>query len=224
MVTSDNYLYIFLDEGGNFDFSPKGTKYFTISSVSIVRPFDFYTSLTSLKYDLIENGLNLEYFHAAEDKQHVRDKVFDIISTFLPHVSIDALIVEKSKAGPFLREVEQFYPTMLKVFLRYVCDTPNLLDYKGIIVTTDAIPVKRKRVSVEKAIKIVASEIIGPLGKQYKVLHHASKSAFALQVADYCNWAIYRKWEKGDCRSYDLIKNKVRSEFDVFRAGSTMYY
>jgi len=26
----DNTLYMFIDEGGNFDFSPKGTKYFTL--------------------------------------------------------------------------------------------------------------------------------------------------------------------------------------------------
>src|SRR5688500_1461272 len=34
-----------------------------------------------------------------------------------------------------------------------------------------------------------------------------------LQVADYCCWALSRKWEKGDDRSYALIQHKIRSEF-----------
>ncbi len=45
-----------------------------------------------------------------------------------------------------------------------------------------------------------------------------------LQVADYCCWAIQRKWESGDLRSYNLIANKVRSEFNLFAYGSTLYY
>ncbi len=34
-----DFLYIYLDEGGNFDFSANGTKYFTLTSVTTVRPF-----------------------------------------------------------------------------------------------------------------------------------------------------------------------------------------
>jgi len=31
-------LFIFIDESGNFDFSPKGTKYFILSAVSTLKP------------------------------------------------------------------------------------------------------------------------------------------------------------------------------------------
>lgn len=43
-------------------------------------------------------------------------------------------------------------------------------------------------------------------------------------TADFCCWAIQRKWERGDERSYVLIRNKVRSEFEPFRRGQTLYY
>jgi len=81
---SAEYLYIFLDEGGNFDFSPTGTKYFTLTCISKTRPFQIAPALDSLKYDLIETGLDIEYFHAAEDRQAVRDKVFAAIQKFMP--------------------------------------------------------------------------------------------------------------------------------------------
>jgi hypothetical protein len=62
---SNQILYIFLDEAGNFDFSPGGTKYFTFTGVSKERPFLAYQELTELKYDIIEGGTNIEYFHAS---------------------------------------------------------------------------------------------------------------------------------------------------------------
>jgi len=53
-------IYIFLDEGGNFDFSDKGTKFFTLTSVLKRRPFNMYGQLTELRFDLIESGLDIE--------------------------------------------------------------------------------------------------------------------------------------------------------------------
>lgn len=45
-----------------------------------------------------------------------------------------------------------------------------------------------------------------------------------LQLVDYYCWAIYRKWEKRDMRSYELIKEKIGSEFELFARGSKTYY
>lgn len=45
-----------------------------------------------------------------------------------------------------------------------------------------------------------------------------------LQVADYCCWAIQRKWERYDTRSYVLIEDKILSEFEPFSFGRTLYY
>jgi len=81
-----HYLYIFLDEGGNFDFTPSGTKYFTITSISKTRPFRIAPILDHLKYDPIETGINIEYFHAAEDRQAVRDNVFAAIRQFMTSI------------------------------------------------------------------------------------------------------------------------------------------
>jgi hypothetical protein len=45
-----------------------------------------------------------------------------------------------------------------------------------------------------------------------------------VQVADYCNWAVFRKWQRGETEFYDQIKPALRSEFDIFRTGVTYYY
>jgi hypothetical protein len=44
-----------------------------------------------------------------------------------------------------------------------------------------------------------------------------------VQVADSCAWAIERKWERGDSRSFDLIKDRITSENDI-RSDDTEHY
>lgn len=45
-----------------------------------------------------------------------------------------------------------------------------------------------------------------------------------LQVADYCAWAIQRKWERADTRSYDMIKHMITREYDLWSHGTKLYY
>ena len=186
MSSQNHFLYIFLDEAGDFDFSTNGSRYFLLASVSRERPFGDYSEFVNLKYELVEQGMELEYFHASEDKQRVRDKVFDIISRNLAGMTIDALIVEKRKTTLALREVAEFYPRMLGYLLRFVLTHHTLSQYSEVLVFTDRIPIKGKRNAVEKAVKMTLSKML-PKTARYRLLHHDSKSNFQLQIADYCN-------------------------------------
>ena len=80
-MASARFLYVFLDEAGNLSFAPNGTRHFLLTSIAKERPFDIYKPLADLKYDLMEAGLEIEYFHASEDAQQVRDRVFQINSS-----------------------------------------------------------------------------------------------------------------------------------------------
>ena len=216
-------LYIFLDEAGDFAFSEKGTRYFIVGSITAERPFPVYPRLTELKYQLAEQGTDLEYFHASENAQAVRDRVFGIIQEHLDCIRIDTTIVEKRKTGPALQLPEKFYPRMLGYHLEFILRQYRLTDYASVIVYTDRIPIQRNREAVKKAIKQSLAKLL-PDGIAFQVLHHDSKSNFQLQVADYCTWAVYRKWARQDERSYRLIAPAVRSEFDIFQTGTRLYY
>lgn len=194
-----------------------------MTSVVKIRPFKCYPELIDRRYDLIENGLNIEYFHASSDRQEVRNQVFDGIAMHLKNLRIDSVIVEKSKVGPALRPVEKFYPKMLGYLLRYVISKIGLRDTSELIVVTDQIPIKKSREAIIKAVRKVLTEML-PEGVNYRILHHDSKSNVGLQIADYCNWAIYRKWAREDERSYRLISEAIKSEFDIFRLGRRNYY
>jgi hypothetical protein len=219
----EKYLYIFLDEGGNLDFSKSGTKYFLVTSLTKERPFEAFKALYNLKYDLAERGTCLEYFHATEDRQDVRNKVFEAIEKHLDGVRIDSVIVEKCKTASALQDPVKFYSKMVGYLLRFVLTKHDLSKYKEVLVFTDSIPVSKRKSPMEKAIKETLAEML-PKTLKYRVFHHESKSCFDLQIVDYCNWALYRKYDRGDDRSYLKIKNAVKSEFEIFRTGTTTYF
>src|SRR6185312_436658 len=146
-------VYLFLDEGGNLDFSPSGSKYFTLTCVAALRPFKWDHGLTELKYELLELGLSIDRFHATEDKQATRDRVFAVLRESLDNIRVDSVIVEKAKTDPDVREDRVFFPKMMGYLLRYAVKRLPWVPFSEAIVITDSIPINRKRALVEKAVK-----------------------------------------------------------------------
>jgi Protein of unknown function (DUF3800) len=219
----DRFLYIFLDESGNLDFSRNGTRFFQITGVVQERPFESYKLLSELRYDLIEAGHDIQGFHATEDLQEIRNRVFAIIQQFLHLMRVDALIVEKRKTRPELQQESVFYPELLGYFLRHVLRATNLEPYKEVLVLTAKLKSGRKSKEFERTVKTTLSRVL-PRNVRWRVLHHPSHCNFDLQIADYCSWAIFRKWNNGDGRSYDLIRSAIRRETNIFARGTTYYY
>ncbi len=214
-----DYAYIFLDEAGNFDFSVNGTRYFVLTSVGMRRPFPALKALDDYKYDCIENGTEVEYFHCYNDRKAVRNTVFDLIAAHSDGMRVDCLVVEKSGIAPPMQDNTRFYPAMLGHLLNLVVPIElNTGSAEEVIVITDTIPVNKKRRAVEKAVRITLSKMLPRV--KYRILHHQSRSHFGLQIADYCGWAVFRRWQRGEGDWYDRIKPLVRNEFQI--AGSGM--
>ena len=220
---NDQTIYLFLDESGNLDFSPKGTKYFVLTSIGLTQPSALLSEIDALRRCFLEVGQDSEYFHAAEDSRFVRNEVFGVIRNNLDEIRIDSLIVEKRKTSPALRAYERFYPEMLGYLLKFVLPREQCERAKKIIVIADSFPDKRKPKVMEKAVEKTLSKMIGD-SCPYKFYNHSSRSHYGLQVADYCAWAVFRKQERGDASYYDYVKAGIASEFDIFRRGTRFYY
>lgn len=217
-------LYIFIDEGGDMVFSEKGTRYFTLTALTKTRPFTTHQTLTELKYDLWEKNIDFEYFHATEDTQATRNEVFNVISKNINQFTVDSVIVEKRKTQPSLQKSSNFYKKIFEILLNYVLER-HKGKFQNVYVITDTIPINKHRKNIEKAIKgfFKPWQNINK-ATTYKIFHYSSKSDINLQITDYFNWAIFRKWERCDHRSYDLIKRAIFSEFDVFEIGEEFFY
>ena len=205
--------YIFLDESGNLDFGASGSRYFVLTSVGMRRPFPSVAALDAYKHDCIESGTDIEYFHCYRDRKEVRNVVFDLIAAHLGRVHIDCLVIEKSRIIPALQEDVRFYPAMLNRLLKLVLAAEVNGNAEQVVVITDTIPVNRKRRAVESAVRIALPKFLPP-GMQYRIFHHQSRSHYGLQMADYCCWAIFRKWQKGESIWYDRIRSAIRRELE----------
>lgn len=108
----------------------------------------------------------------------------------------------------------RFYPEMLGHLLKVVVPRELDADIREVIFVTDALPINKKRKAVEKAARTTLARML-PLGTNYRILHHDSRSHYGLQIADYCCWAISRKWRTGERTWYDRIKPAVCSEVEI---------
>src|SRR5438046_2025764 len=95
--------FVFADEAGDFEFSPKprASKYFILCTITL-DTCDIGHRLLALRRQLVwEKAPVGACFHASEDRQVIRDRVFDLIRA--EPVRIDATVMEKRKAQPQLR-------------------------------------------------------------------------------------------------------------------------
>ena len=91
-----------------------------------------------------------------------------------------------------------------------------------LLVVAASIGTKRKRRSFQQAISDAVTRVTP--ARQVQCVVWSASSEVCLQVSDYCAWAIQRKWESGDSRSYNLIKDYIDREFDLFERGNVNYY
>ena len=214
--------YIYADESGNFDFSNNrsASQYFILTTV-LMEDHSLCDQLTDLRRDLAWKGVSIpDGFHATEDAQAVRDAVFAVLQA--GNFRIDTTILEKRKAAPRIRNSEpRFYQYAWYYHMKHVA--PLVASRTDeLMVIAASIGVKRKRQQFQQALQDVMEQVSPTRDMQCTVWAAASDAG--LQIADYCSWAIQRKWERDDRRAYELISGKIRSEYDLFRSGAQTYY
>lgn len=237
--TSQKTLYIFIDESGNFDFTPTGTKYFALTAVSTLSPLksreELLQRVYELKYQGWKEGQSDYCFHATEDKQDVRDWVFGALKK-LGDIEVDAILAQKNKTNPSLyttlehkgskfriiRSEESFYDKISQLLLKYIFSRHENTDsIDKIIVVLGSLFTEKKRGYVLKSLK---QYLKANFKKPFCIYFHSTAADINCQIADYCGWAVYVRAERNEERPWAEIKDKIKSHFDVFACGTTTYY
>lgn len=218
--SADSALFVFIDESGDFNFSLTGTRYFFFGALSTRDPLALSHALTALRYQLACEGDEMERFHATEDRQAVRKRVFEVLAS-TSDFDFDALVIEKRKTHPSPYDEAKFYPKFAADLLDHVIRRDETSS-EPIVLITDRLPLRRKRDAVKKALHLFMRNQLGD--RRFVVLHHTSSAHACLQAADYCTWAIHRKWRDAELRPISRIRARVRSEIDIFATNDSWYY
>jgi len=214
-------LYVFVDESGNLDFSLKGTRHFVLAAVTARLPIESSNKLQELKYHLLSTGSGgdeYENFHASEDKQTVRDKVFEQIKG-LSNIKINYIYTDKRKTHPKYQN-DSFYGLLGSALVKYLLKIYGSSPYEKVIVVFDQALTKKERNNFLKTAKPELKKI----GTPFAIYFHRTMSDFNGQIADYCAWAKYVALERGEMRPINELSTIPRDEFDIFSKGTTLYY
>ncbi|MEY3911047.1 MAG: hypothetical protein RJB43_73 [Verrucomicrobiota bacterium] len=182
--------YLFIDEAGNLDFSPSGSKLFIFICLTGELRASGLLRLHGLRKDMLRRGWDIEYFHASENKPGVRSEVFEALRNCHVAGNVVALAVEKSAVPADERDAGAFYAKFLALAIGHSVTTTS----EEHVIITDSIPIQKKRKAVEKALRGVLAET----HTRTRIYHHASKSHLELQCVDYFGWAIWRHLTKGE--------------------------
>jgi hypothetical protein len=217
-------LYIFADEAGDFEFARKAnvSRYFILATVTM-DTCKVGDALVELRRELAWKKVPLgEYFHASTDKQTVRDEVF---KTICQHdFRVQATVMEKSKAYPRIRSSRpRFYQHGWYYHFKHGAPK-EALAASELMVVAASLGNRSERAAFQGAVDDVLRQTV-----RIPCISNFCPAAAdpCLQVADYCAWAIQRKWEsisKADVRSYKLIENRISYEFDLWSRGDQHHY
>ncbi len=214
--------FVFADEAGCFTFNRNQnvSKYFILCTITL-KDCSIANQLLELRRTLAWEGHELgDYFHASTDAQLVRDRVYQ---TILAHsFTVQATIMEKSKAQPQVVESKpRFYQYAYFYHFKYGV-SPIIRANTEALVTTASLGTKKEKKAFKDCIADVMRQTCGRVN--YRTDFMPSQAEPCLQVVDYCAWAIQRRWERNDERSYQLIRDRVSYEFDTWERGRTHYY
>lgn len=198
----------------------RASKYYILCTVAM-DTCEIGKDLLDLRHRLSWEGAPLgDFFHCSPDVQSVRDEVFAVLQRH--DFQVLATIMEKSKAYPQVRASEdRFYKYGWFYHLKNSADKLVKPDTELHVIAA-TIGTKKKRVVFEDAVRDACKQTLP--NKQFRTSFWPSGMDPCLQVADYCTWAIQRKWETGCTRSYDLIKDRITREYDLWRTGAKHHY
>lgn len=191
----DTVLYIFIDESGNFDFTKKGTKYFILTGFATFNPVINREKLLELKYDLCARGYDQKYFHATEDRQIVRNSVYDFIFGIRKTYEIHSVIARKNKTKPelygdykngkLIKKNKGFglYKVLCENLLKHIFKGKYNRVEKVVIIMSSLFEGEKKKILL-KTLKVFLKNKFNKI--PFNIFDNSSESDLNCQLADYC--------------------------------------
>lgn len=218
---------MFADESGDFGCrrATGVSRYFILTTVTLA-DCDVGDALLALRRRLAWEGYGLNSdLHATTETQAVRDEVFALLRG--ADIRVDATLLDKPKLDPkYHGQDSRIYGLVWSLHMRRLA---GALTAPGdeLLVVSAAIGTKQTRKRFYEAVTAEVARAAPAV--QARTAHWASLSDPCLQVADYCGWAIQRRWEhtwagQPDTRSHVLIADKIRSEVNVFARNTVTHY
>ncbi len=191
-----------------------------MAGVAALAPLDSAAEMQALRYQLLAEGNDVSGFHAAEDRQFIRDRVFRTFE-LIDNVRAHAIFGDKHLAVPRLQSDSQIHALFGRALIRYFLRVFDASDYRRVVVVFDQALTKKKQGNFQGVIK----PELKALGKPFHVYFQKMLTDMNGQIADYVAWSKFVQLERNELRPWKSLASTLRpSDFDIFRNGTTLYY
>lgn len=178
--------YLFIDEAGNFDLGPSGSRWLMVVAVSLELVDARTAAIARLRYAMNDEGLDIPGFHASANTPSTRQRFAELIKRHGPPGRIYACAIDKQTFDRG-NDSGALYQRLLLGALQLAESDGHTGD-----VYADSIPLQRSRRAIHHAVSAI-------LGRR-QVRFHPSHAVAELQIADYSCWALWRSITQGDDR------------------------
>jgi hypothetical protein len=184
-------LFVFLDESGNFDFSLSGTKHLVFTAVISTNPIQSASRILDLKYQLLQEGLGIGTFHASEDRQLIRDRVFSAIAEIREMTAHTFWIDKRSISGQVVEKSELFSAFSIELF-NVINQVRGVDSYDRLVFVFDKFLLNKE----ELAFRSIVTPKFSLLEKPFEIYFHNVYRDPNGQIADYIAWAHFVSLER----------------------------
>ena len=206
--------YIFLDESGDLGFKKTSSKWFLFTIAIVSEPRALERVVNKVWRSLKKKHKRLGELHAYHEKDITRERMLKYINE-IKDLKILCVVLNKEKVYIDLQNQKNYlYNYTANILL-------ERLHTKEIVPAGEPIHLyidrkDTKKYLRENFINYLSNSMKKRRVDRFEIKLHASHENKSLQAIDFISWAIFRKYEKGDYKFYDIIKNKIVDERTLF--------
>lgn len=211
---------MFGDEAGDNKFKATCSNYYMIGTVCMTVG-TLAQDLWELRRDLTESGdFTGTFFHACNDTWPVRNAVFQLIASH--QFKFDATVIEKRKTEPHLvRNKQRFYKQAWFFHMSKIGKNRVRAGQSLFLVAASQKSDHNDMSRIKRDLDDICNQTLA--GRTFTTACWPSASDPWLQVADYCSWAVQRKYERGDDTCMKLISSQIDTLYHPFHHGAKRY-
>jgi hypothetical protein len=208
-------MYVFVDESGDLGFTDKSTKFLIIAYIECESPTKIHVEMKKAlrflhqtkKYHRSRNELKFSHMDQ-KCREHVLQKISEC------ELSVNALIVEKAKVLPKLRDDPPRLYNYLVVHNIILSLLPQLSANKKLDITFDRSLPKWRIQEFNDYVGNKANFLLSARGSKFKpdsisIEHNTSEFEPCIQAADAIAGAYFQKYENKNGTYVDIIADKV---------------
>lgn len=207
-------IYAFLDESGDLGFSGNSSRWFIITIALTSNHRRIEKCVKKVHKGLRRKHKKITELHAYRTDAINKKRMLNFLSD-LNDLQIFCIVLNKEKVYVDLRQQKNYlYNYTANILLdRLNKKMPFKNNEKVLIFIDQRDTNKFLRKNFEDYLK---NNLIKRGNGNFEIKIKPSHTEKCLQAVDFVSWAIFRKYERGDCEYYDIIKNKITDENSLF--------